>query len=72
MRKWLDCPDCGEDVLESDEKGFFDEDMPSVRCVCGSLVRVCVDDCGSGYFDEEDEIGFAYSQVVEEDDAPTK
>lgn len=43
MIEWLDCPACGEDAIESDSDGMF-EDGQSARCpTCGTMVRVTFD-----------------------------
>ena len=43
-REWLECPCCGEDAIESDEEGLFNEDQGGPCPDCGCLVSVVIDE----------------------------
>jgi hypothetical protein len=44
-KSWLECPECGDDAIESDDDGLFQEDQEATCQMCGTICRVSVD-CG--------------------------
>jgi transcription initiation factor TFIIIB Brf1 subunit/transcription initiation factor TFIIB len=44
LKEWLNCPCCGEDMLEKDAPALWYEDEEEVCPDCGCTVSVSVDD----------------------------
>lgn len=65
-KTWLDCPECGQDVFESDADGLFTETDVPVRCPdCKILLVIRADE---GPYDDGRLI--AYAHEVDDPDAP--
>jgi transcription initiation factor TFIIIB Brf1 subunit/transcription initiation factor TFIIB len=55
MTSWLQCPQCGEDLFESDAEGLFWEDTEAVCQACGTVCSVGVND-ENAYVRTSDEV----------------
>jgi predicted RNA-binding Zn-ribbon protein involved in translation (DUF1610 family) len=42
-RAWIECPDCGEDVIGSDDQGLFRDGDEAVCGECGARVWLSID-----------------------------
>jgi uncharacterized paraquat-inducible protein A len=64
-KAWLDCPECGEDAIPSNEEGLFHEDMHAVCPGCQTKLRVVVDE---GFDSDEGHNGcIAYAREVDDE-----
>jgi predicted RNA-binding Zn-ribbon protein involved in translation (DUF1610 family) len=56
-RTWIECPDCGEDVIGSDERGCFGDGDEAVCGKCGARVWLSIDaERGEVYWESADEM----------------
>jgi predicted RNA-binding Zn-ribbon protein involved in translation (DUF1610 family) len=56
-RTWIECPDCGEDVIGSDERGCFGDGDEAVCGKCGTRVWLSIDaEGGEVYWESADEM----------------